>query len=90
MSDFKIAVVQAMNGHLTCVGPNDYKESEFSSAMDAAISWHIEAGWLPAACYWIHAKVPPAPSIPELRAQVGNGSFPKQFLEDMEVGHDPA
>lgn len=84
MTDFRIAVVQAMDGHLTCVGPNDYKADEYDSAMDAAVGYHLEGGWLPAACYWIDAKLPPLPSIPELRAQVSNGSYPKQFFDDMD------
>lgn len=86
----KIAIVQAMCGHLTCVGPNDFKASEHSTAMDAAISWHLEAGYLPVACYWAEVELPPVPSIPELRASAEQGQFPKSFLDDMEAeaGHD--
>jgi len=65
----KIAVVQAMCGHLTCVGPNDFKSEDYSSQMDAAIGWHIEAGYMPAATYWVEADLPALPSVPTIRAR---------------------
>lgn len=85
----RIAVVQAGDGHLTVCGPHDFKASEFNDAMDAAVSWHLEAGWLPIACYWVDANIPPAPSLPQLKAQVSNGSFPKQFFDDLPEQPSP-
>lgn len=64
----QIAVVQAMCGHLTCVGPDDFKKADYSNAMDAAIGWHIEAGYMPAATYWIEAELPPHPVVQTVRA----------------------
>lgn len=71
----KIAIVQAMCGHLTCVGPNDFKTAEFNDAMDAAISWHLEAGYQPAACYWAEVNLPPVPPTPELVAILSTPSI---------------
>lgn len=64
----KIAIVQASCGHITCVGPNDFKVADYSNAMDAAIGWHIEAGYMPAATYWIEAELPSLPQVPTIRA----------------------
>jgi hypothetical protein len=64
----KIAIVQASCGHLTCVGPNDFKPGEFNGAMDAAISWHIEAGYMPAATYWAAVEMPVLPEVATLTA----------------------
>lgn len=68
----RIAIVQAMCGHLTCVGPNDFKAREYSSAMNAAISFHIEAGYMPAAQYWIKATIPARPAVPVLAAALSD------------------
>lgn len=69
----KIAIVQATCGHLTCVGPNDYKEADYSNAMDAAIGWHIEAGYMPAATYWVQADLPPLPVVQTISAHTLTG-----------------
>lgn len=74
----KVAIVQAMCGHVTCVGPNDFKAAEHNDAMDAATSFHLEAGYLPVACYWIEADLPPIPDVPTVRAQV--------VLDELEAG----
>jgi len=70
MSGVRIAVVQATCGHLTCVGPNDYKTADYNNAMDAAIGWHIEAGYMPAATYWVSADLPAVPAVPEISGKV--------------------
>lgn len=80
----RIAVVQSLDGHLTCVGPNDFKKPEHNDAMDAALSWHLEAGHLPAATYWASVELPPIPTVPELRAKAEAWQFPKSFIEDMD------
>lgn len=81
----RIAVVQSLDGHLTCVGPGDFKEADYSDAMSAAIGWHLEAGHLPAAVYWLEARLPPLPTIPELRARADEGAFPKSLVEEMDA-----
>ena len=58
MRTIKIAVTQSSCGHLTCVGPDDFKSSEFNDAMDAAMSWSIEAGYIPSSRYWLAAEIP--------------------------------
>lgn len=60
----KIAVVRATCGHTTCVGPDDYKKDDYSEQMDAAIGWHIEAGYMPAQCLWVEVLLPDIPPIP--------------------------
>jgi len=69
----RIAIVQSRCGHLTCVGPNDYEKAAYSDAMDAAIGWHIEAGYQPAARYWAEVDVPAPNDIPMLSAAIGEG-----------------
>lgn len=81
----KIAIVQALGGHLTCCGPNDFREKEHEDAMSAAISWHLEAGHLPAATYWADVELPPVPTIPELRARAAAGEFPKSIIADFDA-----
>jgi hypothetical protein len=66
----KIAVVQASDGHLTCVGPNDFKPTEYDNSMDAAIGWHIEAGYMPAATYWVMVDLPALPAVHEIAGVV--------------------
>jgi len=64
----RIAVAQARDGHTACVGPDDFKSDDFNDAMDAAISWLIEAGWMPAAHYWIEVALPsPVDRVPTLQ-----------------------
>lgn len=84
MSEVRVAVVQALDGHLTCVGPDDFKPDEHKDAMSAALCWHLEAGHLAAATYWVTAALPPVPTIPELRAKADRGEFPKSFIEDVD------
>lgn len=81
METVKIAVVQSRCGHLSCVGPNDFKADEYNDAMDAAISYHLEAGYLPAAIYWAEVELPPIPTVTEIRAKATAGTFPKSLLE---------
>lgn len=65
----RIAVAQASCGHLTIVGPDDFKTSEFNGAMDAAMSWSIEAGYIPTSRYWLTANIPePLSDVPEIAA----------------------
>ena len=66
----RVAVVQAMCGHLTCVGPNDFKVEDYGDAMTAAIGFHIEAGYMPAATYWISASIPALPVVAEITGEV--------------------
>jgi len=80
----RFAVVQALDGHLTCVGPDDFDAKDHTDAMSAAIGWHLEAGHLPAATYWITAELPPVPTVPELRAQAEAGTFPKAFIDEID------
>lgn len=80
----RIAVVQAPDGHLTCAGPNDFDEGDHSDAMDAALCFHLEAGHLPVACYWITADIPAIPPIAELRAQAERGEIPKATVEAID------
>jgi hypothetical protein len=80
----RIAVVQSLDGNLTCCGPNDFKGGDYNDQMNAAIGWSIEAGYLPAAHYWVTVELPPIPTIPELRAQAERGEFPKSFIEEMD------
>ena len=68
--DIKIAVVQATCGHLTCVGPNDFNVKNYPDQMSAAIGWHIEAGYMPAATYWVAADIPTLPEIATLAGTV--------------------
>lgn len=69
MRTIKIAVTQSSCGHLTCVGPNDFKESDFNNAMDAAFSWSIEAGYMPTSRYWVEAAIPePLEDAPTISA----------------------
>ena len=84
MRRIKIAIVQDRDGHLTIAGPDDAVDG-YKDAMDAAMSWHLEAGRLPAAIYWADVKLPPIPTIPQLRAQVANGTFPKTLLAEWDA-----
>jgi hypothetical protein len=81
----KIAVVRGLDGHTTCVGPDDYKPDEHESAMDAALGWHLEAGHLPAVCHWVEVDLPPIPDIGTLRAKADAYEFPKSFIEEMDA-----
>lgn len=82
-TEVRIAVVQSPDGHLTCCGPGDNIDS-LKDEMDAAMSWHLEAGHLPVARYWVIAEIPAPPTIPELRAKAEAGEFPKSFVEEMD------
>lgn len=81
----RIAIVQSLDGYLTVVGPDDFKEAEHADAMSAALSWHLEAGHLPAASYWTDVELPALPTIPELRAKAEAGEFPKSWIEEMDA-----
>ena len=59
----KIAVVQASCGYLTCVGPNDWCKEGYGDQMDGAVSWHIEAGYMPVATYWVEVEIPAVPDV---------------------------
>jgi hypothetical protein len=84
MGSIKIAVVQDRDGYLTCCGPDDMGK-EHKDSMDAAMSWHLEAGHLPAALYWVEIELPPVPTIPELRAKVAVGEFPKTLIAEWDA-----
>jgi hypothetical protein len=74
----RIAVVQSACGHVTCAGPNDFRAQDgYKDAMDAAISYHIEAGWSPAACHWVEAPIPAIPPIPVVPATVESVPVPE-------------
>jgi hypothetical protein len=76
--NLRIAIVQSPEGHVTCAGPNDYrKEDGYRDAMDAAISFHLEAGWAPAACYWVDTTIPSVPAIPVLTATAESVPVPE-------------
>lgn len=85
MSEVKIAVVQALCGHLTCIGPDDYSVSSYPNEMEAAICFHLEAGYQPAATYWVTVELPPVPTIPELRALADKGEFPKSIIAEWDA-----
>jgi hypothetical protein len=53
--------------------------------MDAALSWHIEAGHMPAECLWIEVELPPVPKIGTLRALAERGGFPRSFIDELDV-----
>jgi hypothetical protein len=38
--------------------------------MDAAIGWHIEAGYMPAATYWVMVDLPALPAVHEIAGVV--------------------
>jgi hypothetical protein len=86
MATIRIAIVQDRDGHLTTAGPNDAVDG-YKDAMDAAMSWHLEAGHLPAAIYWAEVDLPPVPSIPELRTKTAAGEFPKTLLAEWDSEH---
>lgn len=68
--EIKIAVVQSLDGHVTVCGPDDSPD-DYPSPMGAAISWHIEAGHLPAGFYWAAVMLPDLnEEIPVLAAHV--------------------
>ena len=85
----RIAIVRSMDGTITCAGPGDYREQDYPSAMDAALSYHLEAGHIPAASYWITVELPPLPTIPELQAAVRACEFPQSFLNTIIEEGDP-
>lgn len=80
----KLAVVRSMDDALTCVGPDDFKD-DFADAMTAAMSWHLEAGHLPVARYWVWVELPPLPTIPDLKAKAEVSEFPRSFIEEMDA-----
>lgn len=53
----RIAVAQSENGTLRTCGPDDHN-ADHADAMDAAMTWLIEAGEITAARYWIEAEIP--------------------------------
>lgn len=77
----RIAIVRAVDGHTTVCGPHDFKEPYYSNPMDAALSWHIVSGHMPAECLWVEVDLPPLPSLTVLRAKAEVGEFPKSFIE---------
>ncbi len=81
----RIAIVRSLDEHVTICGPGDFDERDHESEMDAALSWHLEAGHLPAATYWATIELPPLPTIPELRALAEAGAFPKSFVDEMDA-----
>lgn len=64
----QIAVVRSSCGYVTVCGPNDMGADR--EPMDAAIGWHLEAGYLPNACYWAVVELPPIPAVPEIESAV--------------------
>lgn len=85
----KIAIVQGIDGDVTCCGPDDFMGADgkpaFEDEMSAAICWHMEAGHIPAARYWVEVDLPEPPTIQELRAKAEAGEFPKSFIEEMDA-----
>lgn len=78
--EIRIAVVQASDGHVTCIGPNDFPTKDFTDAMEAAISFHIEAGWMPVSRHWVSVALPiPSDEVPVL---IGNPSPPKDTAHE--------
>lgn len=61
----KIAVAQAMSGKTAVCGPDDFAGADYSTPMDAALCWLIEAGEIPAERYWITVELP-APALREI------------------------
>lgn len=57
-SHIRIAIVRSRDGHATVCGPNDFKGTLYNDAMDAALSWHIEAGHIVAATHWALVMLP--------------------------------
>jgi hypothetical protein len=89
VTTLRLAIVQSMDGQVTCCGPDEFREQDHSCQMDAALSYHLEAGRLPAAAYWVNVELPPLPEIPELRALVERGEFPRSFLDSIIEEGDP-
>lgn len=54
----RIAVVRDMDGYCTCVGPDDFKGEDYRDAMEAAVCFHIEAGYSPVDKRWVTASLP--------------------------------
>lgn len=77
----RIAIVRSLDGHTTVCGPHD---GEVEDKMDQAMSWHLEAGHLPAQLLWAVVDLPAIPTIPELRAAADAGQFPRSLIEDMD------
>lgn len=80
----RIAIVQSLDGYLTVVGPDDFQDKDHADAMSAALSWHMEAGHLPAASYWVDVELPTLPTIPELKAKAEAHEFPKSFIDEID------
>jgi hypothetical protein len=80
----RIAVVRSLDGHTTICGPNDHSDG-YSSPMDAALSWHIEAGHMPAECLWAEIDLPPVPDVATLRGLAQRGEFPKNWVDELDA-----
>ena len=80
----RIAVVRSLDGHTTLCGPDDHS-ADYDNPMSAALSWHIEAGHLPAECLWIEVELPPIPDVRTIRARAELGEFPKSFVAEMDA-----
>ncbi len=78
----RIAIVQSMGGKTTVCGPDDFQD-HFSNAMDAAISWHIEGGNLPAGFYWAEIELPPCPEIPIVPADLETHEISDETRKDL-------
>lgn len=82
----KIALVRSLDGHTTLCGPDAYADysDDYEGPMDAALSWHLEAGHLPAECLWIEVELPPIPDLATIKAAVERGEFSRSFVEEMD------
>lgn len=76
----RIAVVQSLSGKTAVCGPEDHSD-DYSSPMDAAICWLIEAGETPADRFWITASLPP-PSAQEIDLDADLSEMPSPRMSD--------
>lgn len=66
----RIAIVQSRDGNVTCVGPDDFQKAEFNDAMDAAISYSLEAGHLVATRHWATVEIPEPSDVPVVEGEM--------------------
>ena len=80
----RIAIVQCMDGHIDCCSEGQ-QESGHDDALSQVLTWCLEAGHIPAQCFWLHVDLPPVPKPGEMIAKAEAGEFPKSFIVDMDA-----
>jgi hypothetical protein len=66
----KIAIVASLDGHVTCVGPDDFGKDDYPDPMSAAVCFHIESGHVPVHRCWATVDLPEPSDIPVLESRV--------------------